>query len=159
MAGPFILPLDGSWRMAENGAETDRLTQPWADAIPATVPGSVHGALQASGKIPDPKFGLNDALAREKSFQTWWLKREFKRPAGIAGGRLVFDGVAIHASVWLNGTKLGEHEGMFGGPSYDVASLLRDENVLIVKLDPKNKRAIPVRCGRRGIPVVAVSEK
>ena len=136
VAGPVILRLDGSWQMAENSAETNRLTQPWADAIPATVPGSVHGALQASGKIPDPKFGLNDALAREKSFQTWWLKREFKRPAGITGGRLVFDGVAIHASVWLNGTKLGEHEGMFGGPSYDVATLLRDENVLIVKLDP-----------------------
>ena len=135
-AGPVILRLDGAWQMAENGSQTDRLTQSWADAIPATVPGSVHGALQAAGKIPDPKFGRNDALARAKSFQTWWFKRTFKRPAGITGGRLVFDGVAIHCSVWLNGTKLGEHEGMFGGPDYGVAGLLRDKNILIVKLEP-----------------------
>ena len=60
--------------MAENGAEADRLTQPWADAIPATVPGSVHGALQVTGKIPDSKFGRNDTLAHDKSFQTWWFK-------------------------------------------------------------------------------------
>ena len=135
-AGPVTLRLDGEWQMAENGVETDRLTQPWADAIPAPVPGRVHSALQASGKIPDPKFGRNDTLARAKSFQTWWFKHTFTRPAGITGGRLVFDGVAIHSSIWLNGTKLGEHEGMFGGPIYDVAALLRDDNVLIVKLDP-----------------------
>ena len=134
--GPMTLRLDGEWQMAENGIETERLTQPWIDAISATVPGSVHGALHASGKIPDPKFGRNDTLAHDKSFQTWWFKRTFKRPLGIVGTRLIFDGVAIHSSVWLNGMKLGEHEGMFGGPSYDVASLLRDENVLVVKLDP-----------------------
>ncbi|MFN2442572.1 MAG: hypothetical protein ABR517_07800 [Thermoanaerobaculia bacterium] len=50
--------------------------------------------------------------------------------------RLTFHGVANHCSVWLNGTRLGTHEGMFGGPSFDVSALLKDTNVLIVRLDP-----------------------
>ena len=50
--------------------------------------------------------------------------------------RLTFHGVANHCSVWLNGTKLGTHEGMFGGPSFDVSALLQETNVLIVRLDP-----------------------
>ncbi len=87
---PPGLSLDGDWIMAENGAEPQRLRDAWTDGIPAAVPGSVHGALQAAGKIPDPKFGLNDAIARKKSFQTWWFRRTFTRPA--ADGQLVVFG-------------------------------------------------------------------
>gem|GEM_PF-1995986 len=160
-AGPATLSLDGEWQMAEEGAEADRIPQPgkpgavhlygartgvpfggvlesdeWPDAIPATVPGSVHGALEKAGRIPDPKFGRNDAIAREKSTRTWWLKRTFPLPAGMERPRLVFDGVAINCHVWLNGEKLGEHNGMFGGPSFDMTGKLKDKNTLVVKLDP-----------------------
>ncbi|MEI6169120.1 MAG: LamG-like jellyroll fold domain-containing protein [bacterium] len=128
--------LDGQWEMAEDGDDESRLAPgSWDDAIPAAVPGSVHAALQKAGKIPDPKGGRNDAMANRQSFKTWWCRTYFPRPVG-ARHRLVFDGVAIRCSVWLNGTKLGEHEGMFGGPSFDIAALLRDRNELVVKLDP-----------------------
>lgn len=133
---PAVLSLDGEWQMAEAGQERDRLTGTWPEAIPAQVPGGVHGALTAAGKIPDPKFGLNDKIAHDKSFETWWFKRTFERPRGMAGERLVFDGCAIRCTVWLNGTLLGSHEGMFGGPEFKVASLLHDSNTLIVKIDP-----------------------
>ena len=133
---PAVLSLDGEWQMAEAGEEPDRLTGSWPEAIPAQVPGSVHGALTAAGKIPDPKFGRNDKIAHDKSFETWWFKRTFERPRGTAGERLVFDGCAIRCTVWLNGTLLGSHEGMFGGPEFPVASLLRDSNTLVVKIDP-----------------------
>jgi beta-mannosidase len=136
---PPGLSLDGGWTMAENGTEQQRLNGNWADGIPAAVPGSVHGALQATGRIPDPKFGLNDAIAREKSFQTWWFKRTFARPAGTVGEQLVFDGVAIKCTVWLNGRLLGSHEGMFGGPRFDVGGLLADNNTLVVRIDPAPK--------------------
>ena len=53
--------------------------EPWADAVPAAVPGSVHGALQSAGRIPDPKSGRQDSIARDKSFQTWWLRGEEDR--------------------------------------------------------------------------------
>jgi len=130
-----VLSLDGEWQMAEAGQESDRLTGNWLEAIPAEVPGSVHGALTAAGKIPDPKFGRNDKIAHDKSFEVWWFKRTFARPHGTAGERLVFDGCAIRCTVWLNGTLLGTHEGMFGGPEFQVASLLHENNTLIVKID------------------------
>ena len=160
--GPVVLSLDGEWQMAEGGAEADRMPQPdkpgavylygartqvpfgkvlepneWPDAIPATVPGSVHTALEKAGRIPDPKFGRNDAIARERSTRTWWFKRTFPRPADMMERpRLVFGGVAIKCHVWLNGEKLGEHNGMFGGPFFDLTGKLKDHNTLIVKLDP-----------------------
>lgn len=135
-AGAVILSLDGQWQMAEQGLDAQRLSGVWLDAIPATVPGSVHTALFAAGLIPDPKFGTNDAIAHVKSHETWWFKRTFTRPQGSQGEKLVFDGVAIHCTVWLNGQLLGTHDGMFGGPQFDVASLLQNTNTLIVKIDP-----------------------
>lgn len=156
-SGPVVLSLDGEWQMAEEGAEADRLARPgqpgtvylygvrasnktesdeWTDAIPASVPGSVHGALEKAGRIPDPKFGRNDAIAREKSARTWWFRRTFSRREGLERARLVFDGVAIRCHVWLNGEKLGEHNGMFGGPSFDISGKLKEKNTLIVKIDP-----------------------
>lgn len=134
--GPPVICLDGVWEMAEGGAAEDRLHRSWTDAIPARVPGSVHAALAAAGRIPDPKHGRNDAIAHDQSFKTWWFKRVFSRLAGGAGERLVFDGVAIRCAVWLNGEPLGTHDGMFGGPAFDVASRLCDRNTLVVKLDP-----------------------
>jgi beta-mannosidase len=133
-AQPSVL-LDGSWMMAEQGSEGSRIADTvWADAIPVTVPGSVHNALFMAGKIPDPMVGLNDAQARVKSLEKWWFKRHFARPAGT-GHRLEFEGVGPLCSVWLNGIQLGSHNGMFGGPSYDISSVLQDNNLLIVKVD------------------------
>jgi beta-mannosidase len=140
--------LDPVWRMAEGGAEEERLRGSWTDAIPAAVPGSVHAALVAAGKIPDPKFGRNDAIANAQSFKTWWFRQDFPRPASFTATRLVFGGVAIHCTVWLNGARLGEHEGMFGGPSFDIAGLLRDENTLVVRIDPAPQA--PPRVAGRG---------
>jgi beta-mannosidase len=131
-----IIDLSGEWQLAEGGAEESRLGQPWDDAIPAKVPGSVHTALVQAGRIPDPYVGLNDSIAREQSFKTWWYKKVFARPEGDTQARLVFDGVAIQCHVWLNGQLLGSHNGMFGGPVFDVTELLRPQNTVVVKLDP-----------------------
>jgi beta-mannosidase len=135
-AGPPVLLLDGVWEMGENGSEEERLHGAWTDAIPATVPGSVHTALEKAGRIPDPKFGRNDRIAHDKSFSTWWFKRTFPRPVATSGERLRFDGVANRCTVWLNGTQLGVHAGMFGGPTFDIAALLCDINTLVVRVDP-----------------------
>src|SRR5690606_34155970 len=137
-AGPVVVSLDGEWQLAEGGDDADRLAaQTWADAVPAEVPGSVHTALVRAGVIPDPTVGKNDAEARMKSTKTWWYRRTFSGAEGLSEARLVFDGVAIRCTVWLNGEELGRHEGMFGGPMFDVGSRLREgENTLVVKIDP-----------------------
>ncbi len=139
--GPTRLSLDGEWLMAEGGTEEGRLSGLWKDAIPALVPGSVHSALLAAGRIPDPYVGRNDEIAKKESFKTWWLMRRFERPAEVANARLVFGGICDSCSVWLNGEKLGDHKGMFAELNFDVSScLVEGENTIVVRLDP-----VPVR--------------
>lgn len=135
-AGAPRLSLDGEWQLAEGGKLSDRLTGEWDDAIPARVPGSVHTALVKAGRIPETTFGRNQEIARLESFKTWWLRREFAGPADMVGARLMFGGVANRCTVWLNGKMLGGHEGMFGGPDFDIAEQLQARNVLVVRLDP-----------------------
>jgi beta-mannosidase len=60
--------------MAEGGDEQARLADgEWTDAIPAQVPGSVHAALVAAGKLPDPTVGRNQLIVAQASYKTWWL--------------------------------------------------------------------------------------
>ncbi len=130
------LSLDGMWQLAEGGRLSERLEGAWPDAIPAQVPGSVHSALVAAGRIPDPNFGRNQTIARQESFKTWWLRCEFARPQDMSGETLVFEGVANRCAVWLNGQMLGSHEGMFGGPDFAIDGRLRERNTLVLRLDP-----------------------
>ena len=74
-------------------------------------------------------------LANQKE---WWYRKRFTIDKGEAGKlvRLMFEGVDYFATVWLNGEKLGEHEGCYVPFSYDVSHRLRfgAENVLVVKV-------------------------
>jgi len=132
------ISLDGEWSMAEGGDVAARVNSEWLVAIPAAVPGSIHTALLRAGRIPDPVVGkTNMYTAKEQSFKTWWLKREFQMPDTTGKWVLKFAGIANRCSVWLNGRKVGDHEGMFGGPDFDVTGFLRSgKNILLVKLDP-----------------------
>lgn len=134
---PQDILLDGEWQIAEGGNESERLSGRWEQTLPANVPGSVHTALWKAGVIPDPYFGKNDTIAEKQSYKTWWYKKEFAAdPRTLNKPQLVFGGIANKCTVWLNGAKLGNHEGMFGGPSFDVDGLLKEKNILIVKLNP-----------------------
>ena len=74
-------------------------------------------------------------LVNEKE---WWYRKQFVASPESAGRvvRLVFDGVDYFATVWLNGEKLGEHEGCYVPFSYDVSSKLNygGENHLAIKV-------------------------
>jgi beta-mannosidase len=134
---PRVLDLSGEWKLADGGDEEARLRGEWPDAIPCHVPGSVHTALREAGKLPDPAFGKNQLLAARESYKAWWYERSFALDDVPKAARLRFDGIANRCAVWLNGTRLGLHEGMFGGPNFDdVEKYLRAENRLIVKLEP-----------------------
>ncbi|HUZ45422.1 MAG TPA: glycoside hydrolase family 2 TIM barrel-domain containing protein [Terriglobia bacterium] len=68
----------------------------------------------------------------------WWYRKRFTVPADAAGQRvrLVFEGADYFASAWLNGEKLGDHEGVYMSFSYDITSRVKpgDENLLAVKV-------------------------
>ena len=66
-----------------------------------------------------------------------WYRRRFDAPALSPGERafLVFDGVYYLAEVWLNGRCLGSHEGYFGAFEFEVTELLREDNVVAVRVE------------------------
>jgi len=68
----------------------------------------------------------------------WWYRKRFTVPPEQAGQivRLVFEGSDYFTTVWLNGEKLGEHEGAYMSFSFDITSRVKPgrENVLTVKV-------------------------
>ncbi len=66
-----------------------------------------------------------------------WFAREFSIEKESAGGyvTLNFDAVDYTAEVWLNGVFLGSHEGFFAPFCFRVDSLLKEKNLLIVRVD------------------------
>ncbi|MDQ5769249.1 glycoside hydrolase family 2 protein [Thiothrix subterranea] len=55
---------------------------------------------------------------------------------------LHFGGVDYFAAVWLNGQKLGEHEGYFQAFAFDVSQHLKaDENILLVRVNSPQEKA------------------
>ena len=101
--GANVLSLDGIWKLAENGEEASRIAGDFNDAIDATVPGGIHTALEAAGKIPPVMIAKNNEIAQEKSFKsTWWYQRTFPMPKG-SNNMLKFQWIGIRATIWLNG--------------------------------------------------------
>ena len=133
--GSYYQSLDGTWQLIEGGNEENRIKGKWLNTIPAEVPGSIHSALVKAGKLPDPTLGKNQLIVRKESYKTWWMKKEFSRPQNSANLKLIFGGICNKSDIWLNGHKLGKHEGMFGGPEFDISGLIKDKNILIVKLE------------------------
>lgn len=111
----------------------------FADWMPATVPGDVRLDLLLNGKIEDPFYGKNNLKSQWVHNFEWWYLKEFELPLSEVQDNLVhlvFNGVDYYAEFWLNGTKIGDHEGMFGKISFDITKNLKDQNILLVRLAP-----------------------
>ncbi len=87
---------------------------------------------------------------KEKLFYyegTVWLKRSFDYTFTKENNRLFvyFGAINYKAEVYLNGTKLGIHEGGFTPFNFEVTSIIKPtNNYLVVKVDNKRfKEAIP----------------
>jgi beta-mannosidase len=68
----------------------------------------------------------------------WWYRKHFTLTKDQADKRicLVFEGSDYFTTVWLNGEKLGDHEGAYTSFSFDITSRVRPgaENTLAVKV-------------------------
>ena len=144
------IALTGKWRMAGRDADN---TVPFVSgrlrSLPGmkgwqwhnvSVPGSIRSGLLEAGVIEDPYWSDNAGKSLWTERQDWWFRKSIMVPENWNGKhiRLGFDGVDYYSSVWINGCFLGDHEGLFGGPVYDVTDLVRcgQPNEVIVQIHP-----------------------
>jgi beta-mannosidase len=119
----------------------------WID-IP--VPGDVHRALIAAGRIEDPFYDQNELACKWIEDREWWYRLHFDGPsAPLQPGerlQLVFHGLDTFVTLWLNGEKFGSHANMFREAVFDVTGRLRigHKNTLALCFDRPLDHAKPV---------------
>ena len=144
---PRELPLSGDdWKIASfepgQGLAHHAYGEgfPSAEAVAAIVPGDVHWDLERAGKLPPIYYGLNSRQIGWVAGKEWWYRKTFAAPPSWRGKtvRLQFEGVDYLADFWLNGVRLGRHEGQFTPLEFEVGKILRfdGENVLAVMIHP-----------------------
>ncbi|MET0358084.1 MAG: glycoside hydrolase family 2 protein, partial [Pararhizobium sp.] len=153
-------PLTQGWRLVLTppGLHADPSALPDRDAIPAIVPGTVAGALEAAGLFdrtaPRPLNG-EDA---------WFVTVIADEPPGAAVLR--FEGLATFADVFLNGEKILSSHSMFTRHDVPVRLTGNDRlaiccRALLPHLSRKLKRArwrtkMIVPAGLRGVRTTAL---
>ena len=112
-----------------------------ADAqwVPAVIPGGVHESLMAAGLLADPYVDQNEDAARWVEDRTWWYRIPVPAPATTQDGGtvvLTLPSLDTVATVWFNGTRLGEHRNAFRPFTADVTPLVAADNEVVVRLAP-----------------------
>ncbi len=136
------ISLDGEWALYyfEDGPGVETPEHPGAACVPAQVPGNVELDLQRAGLLPEPFYGTNTRLLRPYDRYEWWYEREFELPLDWIGRRLelVFEGLDLLATVWLNGELLGRADNALIPWRFDAsrADLPGESNHLVVRLAP-----------------------
>lgn len=126
-----------AWTVARSaaGAIADPADAAYADLrwLPATVPGTVAGALRAAGEWSEDAPADLDA-------DDWWFHTEFTAAAGA--GLLQLDGLATVADVWLNGAHVLFSDDMFHAHEVRVDLAARN------RLDVRFAALAPLLAGR-----------
>jgi beta-glucuronidase len=66
----------------------------------------------------------------------WYFKKfDAELPASNIKAFIKFDAVFYKASIWLNGVKIGKHEGGYTPFQFDVTPYLKQKNTLTVQVD------------------------
>ncbi len=130
-------PLDGIWKIqAEsdlNAFVPEYVTPGFDDHAWREIPPATH--IQPWLYPDNPYWGQAVRAINESA---WWYRTRFQVADGTPQPgqrfRLLFEAVDYDAQVWLNGTRLGQHEGGFTPFAFDVTDLLRPDNVLAVRV-------------------------
>jgi beta-mannosidase len=118
------------------GAFAERVdTTGWIDI---SVPGDVHGALMAAGRIEDPFYDRNEEKCAWIEEREWWYRLSFDGPPEPPEPDerllLIFHGLDTFAKIWLNGGELGRYRNMFREAVFDVGGRVRpgEPNTLVL---------------------------
>lgn len=131
-----VTPLHTGWRVTVTApgaaAHPDDLAEAVAlVTVPGVVPGTVVSALRDAG---------SKALAYQSpdDFDVWY-ECEFDTDAPGEQTRLVFEGLATLADVWLNGELVLQSENMYLRHDVDVSGKLRGHNTLCLRFASLNR--------------------
>lgn len=133
------------WELSHTDQPITDLNAPRKDAFQTSIPNSVHWSYFKAGKLPHPYYHKNSDQYKFMDEKAWYYRKSFPTPASAKPGNYVFlcfDGVDYFSKVWLNGTLVGVHEGMFGGPTVEVSKLLKPSGT--------NELLVEVRAGNWG---------
>lgn len=135
------IELDGEWDFFWSDKPLEQFDEDmWQ--YRTTLPRSIYHSLQETGLLPDPYQSTNSHLYAWVDHKIWYYRKSFSlHRAHFAGcAYLCFDGVSYYSRVWVNGTLMGSHEGMFGGPCMDIASCLHPDgnNEIVVEVKSCN---------------------
>jgi len=146
--------LDGEWKMIVDPYESgfyDYRYQPSANgyfknAKPKTKTELIEYDFEKSGslQVPGDWNTQSDQLFFYEG--TVWYKKSFDYARRGDTRLFVYFGAANYlADVYLNGEKIGQHEGGFTPFNFEITKLVRDTgNFLVVKVDNKRRRdAVP----------------
>jgi beta-mannosidase len=117
------ISLNGEWEYKQTGSEIGEYPSP-----------SLDTSKWHKMNIPQNWYleGLN-------YHGVMWFRKNFSTDPGWQGRsiQLHFGGIDYYADVWLNGKKLGHHEGYFQPISFDITDHLNyvDENFLVVRVE------------------------
>ncbi|WP_199716521.1 discoidin domain-containing protein [Micromonospora musae] len=151
VAADGTVPVESGWSLTmddfagtTDGAKLSTGGVDVRDWLPATVPGTVLGTLVDRGHLPDPVSGLNNMHIPEAlSRHSWWYRRALRLPRGLdtSAGRhvwLEFDGINHEATVWVNGTRVGDVKHPFARAALDITAALagHTEHVVAVQVTP-----------------------
>src|SRR3954447_271280 len=152
--GRKTVSLDGQWKTIIDPYETgyyDYRYQPSAngyfkDAKPKSPSDLIEYDFDTSESllVPGDWNSQKEKLLLYEG--TIWYKKSFNYSKKAGTRVFVYFGAANYlADVYLNGEKIGRHEGGFTPFNFEVTNLLRDkDNFLIVKVDNKRRRdAVP----------------
>lgn len=157
---PALTNLPSRQRRSLNGT-WQALIDPYASGIGDWK--AVWKDRTANGKTDFHEYGFDDAVTLEVpgDFNTQrpelmylegsvWYRKAFEYDAARSGDRrsfVHFGGANYRADVFLNGEKLGSHEGGFTPFQFELTGKLRDgENRLLVHVDNERRRdGIPAR--------------
>ncbi len=140
--GSQHVSLNDGWQLGHCDApiEQRRDLEKLDNWIPVDLPATIHWALYRAGALPYPYAHLHSLRYEWVEKEVWYYRRRFEVPKDVAESYvfLCCDGIDYHARFWLNGTLLGKHEGMSGGPAIEVSRHL--------KVGQANELIVEVRC-------------
>src|SRR5262249_8051746 len=104
---------------------------------PCPLPGDVHSALIAAGRIPDPMIGRNEADVQWVGETTWELRRQFALDGGdlpVKWAVLDLEFVDTFADVIINGFQVARVASTFIRHRLDVGDVLRaGDNEIVLR--------------------------